>query len=336
LEDHILDGTSLLLSDGPEAAFPRHRRAAYIFREGKVSHDQLSRWSMLGINVVNELLDDRTFLTLAEQTDSSARESGALLALLFNLFSLAESDVRAGNLQNAAARHEESLDVATALGLPIEFYAPMQVDVHAWAGDDEDTRSCANVLIELNTAAGIAHPVCSGARRALATLHLGAGRYRDALKATEFVHTGSPFGYTSNVLPLAIEAATRSNECQLAESLVLRLESRARASGSPWGLGLAARSRALIPGGPEADAMYQRAIGLLAKTLVARDLAYVQLLYGEWLRRENRRVDARVQLHAAHNFFVTMGAKAFARRAEIELLATGERVRPRTVTRQPI
>ena len=101
----------------------------------------------------NELLDDHTFSALAEQTDRSARESGALFALLFNLYSLAESDVRAGDLQNAAARHDESLDVALALGLPVEFYVPMRVDVHAWAGDEELTRSCASTLIQLNTAA---------------------------------------------------------------------------------------------------------------------------------------------------------------------------------------
>jgi DNA-binding CsgD family transcriptional regulator len=334
LEDDLLDGTSLLFSDGPAAAFPRYRRAADIIREGSFSHDQLSRWSLLGITVANELLDDRTFLTLAEQTDRSARESGALLALLFNLFSLSESDVRAGNLQNASARHEESLDVAAALGLPIEFYLPMKADVHAWAGDEEMTRSCANVLIELHSAAGIAQSPMLWSRRALATLHLGAGRYGDALEATEFVHTQSPFGFTSMLLPLAIEAAARSNELGLAESLVMRLDGRARASGRPWALGLAARSRALLSGGPEAEEMYQSAIGLLADTLVARDLAYAQLLYGEWLRRENRQLDARVQLKAAHDFFVAMGAKAYARRAEAELLATGGHVRSRTVVQR--
>ena len=275
MDDHLLDGTSLLLLEGPEAAFPRYRMAADIIRHGKVSHDQLARWSMLAINAANELLDDRTFLTLAEQTDRSARETGALLALLFNLGALAESDVRAGNLQKAAARHEEFLDVAAAVGLLVEFYVPMNVDVHAWAGDEEMTRSCAKTLIELNSAVGIGQAVF-WSRRALAILHLGAGRYGEALEATDIVHTQSPFGYTSLLLPLAIEAAARSNENELAESLALRLDARAKASGSPWALGLTARSKALLSVGPEAEAMYRSAIGLLAETLVTRDLAYAR------------------------------------------------------------
>jgi len=330
VEDDLLDGTSLLLSEGPHTAFPRYRRAAEILGEGKISHDQLSRWSVLGLTAANELLDDRAYLALSEQTDRAARESGALTSLLFNLFALAECHTRAGDLQGAVARHDESLDVAAALGLPMELYAPMRVNVHAWTGDEELTRSCASTLIELNSSIGIAKFVL-WSYRALATLHLGAGRYEDALSATEFVHTESPIAYTSSVLPLAIEAAARSNQRKLAESLALRLDARARASGSLWALGLAAQSKALVSVGSEADEMYQSAIAMLAKTLVKRDLSYARLLYGEWLRRENRRVEARVQLQAANEFFVAMGAKAFAQRAEAELLATGERARPRRV-----
>jgi DNA-binding CsgD family transcriptional regulator len=229
------------------------------------------------------------------------------------------------------ARHDESLDVAAALGLPLELYTPMRVNVHAWAGDDELTRSCASALIELNSTIGIAKFVL-WSYRALATLHLGAGRYNDALTATEFMHAQSPLAYTSNVLPLAIEAAVRSNEHELAKSLVLRLDARASASGTPWALGLAAQSRALLSDGPKAEGLYQSAIKMLAKTLVKRDLACARLLYGEWLRREGRRVDARVQLKDAHEFFVEMGATAFALRAEAELLATGERASPRKIS----
>ncbi len=208
----------------------------------------------------------------------------------------------------------------------------MSAEARAWAGDEEPTRTYAAQLIELNTAFSVAIPVFQG-YHALAILHLGAGQYRQALEATEYVHTQSPFGFTSQTLPLAIEAATRSNEQELATSLLLRLDERAKASGNPWALGLAAQSRALLSVGSEAEQMYKSALAHLSQTLVTRDLAYARLLYGEWLRRENRRVDAREQLRLAHEFFVTMGAKDFAKRAEAELLATGERVRPRAVDR---
>lgn len=208
----------------------------------------------------------------------------------------------------------------------------MSAEVHAWAGDEEQTKTYANLLIELNSAVGIAVPVIQG-YHALAILHLGAGRYREALEATKYVHTQSPFGWTSQSLPLAIEAAARSNEHELAKSLLLRLDVRAQASGSPWALGLAAQSRALLSVGPETEHMYQSALAHLSQTLVTRDLAHARLLYGEWLRRDNRRVDAREQLRPAHEFFLMMGAKEFAKRTEAELLATGERVRPRTVDR---
>ena len=334
LEDHLLDGTSQLVLEGPEIAFPRYRLAAELLREGTVTHDQIARWSVFGIAVANELLDDRTYQAWAERCDRSARENGALVVLLFNLFALAESDLRAGDLLSASARYEEALDVAAVTGLPAadELYPPMSAEARAWAGDEEPTRTYAAQLIELNTAFSVAIPVFQG-YHALAILHLGAGQYRQALEATEYVHTQSPFGFTSQTLPLAIEAATRSNEQELATSLLLRLDERAKASGNPWALGLAAQSRALLSVGSEAEQMYKSALAHLSQTLVTRDLAYARLLYGEWLRRENRRVDAREQLRLAHEFFVTMGAKDFAKRAEAELLATGERVRPRAVDR---
>ena len=332
LEDHLLEGTALLVSDDPEIAFPRYRQAAELLREGTISHDQMSRWSLLGSVVAGELLDDRTQQAWVERSDRSARDNGALFALLLNLFALAEGDTRAGDLLRATARYEEALDVAAAIGLPAQFYQPMCAEILAWAGDEEPTRTYAAQLIELNSAAGIAVPVIMG-YRALAILHLGAGRYSEAVEATTYVHAQSPFGWTSPALPLAIEAAARSNEPELAESLLRRLDGRATASGTPWALGLAARSRALLSEGVEAERMYRSALEYLSHTLVPRDLAHARLLYGEWLRRENRRLDARDHLRAAHEFFATMGAKGFAQRAEGELLATGEQARPRTVDR---
>ena len=334
LEDHLLDGTSRLVSDGPEIAYRHYRQAAEHLSKGTISNEQIARWSTFGSCAVNEVLDDRAFRAWVERIDRSARDNGALSVLLFNLFGLAQNDMRVGDLLRAKARYEEALDVAAAIGLPAELYPPMSAEAHAWAGDEDPTRTYVSQLIELNTAAGLGVPVIMG-YHALAVLHLGAGRYREALEATEYVHTQSPFGWTSQSLPLAIEAAARSNEHALAESLLLRLDRRATASDTPWAMGLAAQSRALLSDGSEAEKMFTSAIRYLSLTLVTRDVFYARLLYGEWLRRENRRVDARKELRAAHEFFTTMGAKGFAKRAEAELLATGERARTRTIEATP-
>jgi DNA-binding CsgD family transcriptional regulator len=248
--------------------------------------------------------------------------------LLFNLFGLIEADVRAGDLQSAAAQCDEAEDVAAAIGMPAEYFAPMSVEVHAWAGNEALTREYASILIDFMSAVGSGVAVLQG-YHALAVLHLGAGRYREALDATAFVHESSPLGWTSQTLPLAIVAAARSGEREQAQIFRERLAVRAEASGTPWALGLLAQSNALLEDGREAESSFESAIGFLRQTFVPRDLAHARLLYGEWLRRENRQVDAREQLRAAYEFFTSMGANAFAKRAQAELLATGESVRSR-------
>src|ERR1700688_4858003 len=132
-------------------------------------------------------------------------------------------------------------------------------------------------------------------------------------------------------LPEMVEAGARSGDRVAAETALARLEKRATVSGTPWALGLLARSKALLASDSEAEHLYQRAIEHLEATYVATDLARAHLLYGEWLRRQNRRVDARRSLRRAHEMFEAMGAEAFAERAGIELRATGERAGKRTM-----
>ena len=138
-------------------------------------------------------------------------------------------------------------------------------------------------------------------------------------------------GFTTEALPLAVEAAVRAGQVDKARHALADLEPRALASGTPWALGLLARSRALLTDGPEAETYYLEALGLLQQTTVATDVGRTRLVYGEWLRRQRRRRDARTQLRLAHDFFAEIGAIGFAQRAENELLATGERTRPRSV-----
>jgi DNA-binding CsgD family transcriptional regulator len=164
-----------------------------------------------------------------------------------------------------------------------------------------------------------------------AVLYNGVGRYEDALAPAQQA------GEHPEELPFAwglvelIEAATRSGMPARAGDALQRLSETTRASGSDWALGIEARSRALLSDGETAERLYREAIDRLGRTRVRVALARAHLLYGEWLRREHRRVDARTQLRTAHGMFDAMGAEAFAERARRELAATGERVRKRTV-----
>ena len=328
LEDHLLASTSQLVMDGPLAAVEEYRLAAALMREGELSHDQIAKWSLLGLIVALEFFDDETHRAWAERTDKSARQSGDLLVLIFNLFGLADADLRVGDIASALARYEEVYELGAAIGMSPEHF-PTSLCAQAWAGNEEVTRESAALFIDVLAEFGTGVAEIYG-NYALAVMHLAAGRYREALEATQRVPKYTPLASDCyQLLPLAIEAAVRSGEHDLADSLVRTLESRAVAANSAWGLGLLARSRALLASETESEELFETALADLRQTAVTRDLADTQLLYGEWLRRQNRRVDAREQLRAAHGFFTEMGANGFAARAQAELLITGERVRER-------
>jgi len=162
-------------------------------------------------------------------------------------------------------------------------------------------------------------------------LENGHGRYGAALAAARRAHGHDELGLCAWVPVELIEAAVRSGEREVARAALDRLSEHARLSGTDWGLGIEARSRALLSEGRVAEERYLEAIDRLGRSRGAAHLARAHLLYGEWLRRERRRVEARRELRTAHEMLDSMGARAFAARAERELLATGERARKRTV-----
>jgi DNA-binding CsgD family transcriptional regulator len=165
-----------------------------------------------------------------------------------------------------------------------------------------------------------------------ALLYNALGRYEEALTAAERAcHYLEELGLTMLVLPELIEAAIRSGETQRAIDALVELAETARACGTDWALGVEARSRALMSPCDVAEGFYREAIDRLGRTALEIELARAHLLYGEWLRRENRRVDAREELRTAHEMFIAMGAEAFAERTCRELLATGEHARKRSV-----
>jgi ATP/maltotriose-dependent transcriptional regulator MalT len=163
-----------------------------------------------------------------------------------------------------------------------------------------------------------------------AVLYNGLGRYEEALAPARQASEDTPELFVSHgALAELVEAGVRTGNVGLAAAAVERLAVAASASDADWGLGVAARSRALASEGEAAEALYVEAIARLGRTPLRPELARAHLLYGEWLRRENRRIDARAQLHTAHDMLISIGMEAFAERARIELLATGKRVRTR-------
>jgi DNA-binding CsgD family transcriptional regulator len=165
-------------------------------------------------------------------------------------------------------------------------------------------------------------------QRVAAVLYNGLGRYADALAAAEAA-AEDPHG--SSWLPELVEAVVRTGQADRAANALRRLSDRACATGTDWGLGIEARSQALVSDGEAAEALYREAIALLGRTRIRVEVARAYLLYGEWLRRERRRLDAREQLRHAHQLSTEFGVEAFAKRARIELEATGERARKRSV-----
>jgi DNA-binding CsgD family transcriptional regulator len=172
---------------------------------------------------------------------------------------------------------------------------------------------------------------CNIADRAAAILNLGLGRYADATTAAVRATEGNLGPFTSQGLPDLAEAAVRSGQPDLAADALRRLQAATRGCESDWARGVESRTRALLSDADQARTAYDDAVTLLGGTRLRIELARTELLYGEWLRREGQRGDARAQLHSAHETFVDLGMEAFAERARHELLATGEKVRKREV-----
>ena len=237
--------------------------------------------------------------------------------------------ISSGELATAAALLDEIRAAADATGTPAQPYIALQIA--ALRGREAE-------FLELSdTAVNEAEPRGEGfavfvTEHVSAVLYNGLGRY-DAATTALRAHAVDPFytdGSVGTMVEL-IEAAVRSGEPRLAERALGRLAEATQASGTDWALGLESRSRALLSEGEAADELYREAIERLGRTRQRLQLARAHLVYGEWLRRERRRADAREQLRIALQQFTAMGTDAFAGRAERALSATGEHVRKRSV-----
>jgi DNA-binding CsgD family transcriptional regulator len=327
--DLVLDGMATRFTEGPAAGAPLLRRALEAFRsEALDGHEEVMRWLQLCPVVqsltVFELWDDDAFHALATRMERLAREAGALTLLPVALVYLSGVHLFAGEFAAASAMIEEADAIAAATGNAPLVYGALLLG--AWRGVESEAIELIDAGRESATARGEGR-VLALAGYATSVLNNALGRYEAAVDGAQRGSEDDDQGYASRALTELVEAATRCGTPEVAAAALHRLQERTRAAGTDWALGVLARSRALTTEGDGADALYREAIERLERTRMRVELARARLLYGEWLRRENRRVDAREQLRAAHLSFSRTGAEAFAERARRELLATGESVR---------
>jgi DNA-binding CsgD family transcriptional regulator len=323
--DLLLDGLVVRFTEGYAAAAPRLERALDAFRHAGLND---VGWCWLACHVAMDLWDDEACAQLVGDLIQTARDTGALAALPFALNYVSAHQIFAGEFSAAEELIEEA-EAITAATRNARI-ADFSVLLAAWRGDRARTFDLREASIQDATERGEGF-VFEVAEWAAAVLHNGLGEYGLALVAAQQALEQDELGFAVWVLPELIEAAARTGGPIVAASALERLTERTCLSSSDWALGIDARSRALLSDGRLAEDLYLEAIDRLGRSRVTVHLARAHLIYGEWLRRENRRVDARERLRAAYNMFDTMGAEAFAERARRELVATGEKVRRRTV-----
>ncbi|HEV3318712.1 MAG TPA: LuxR C-terminal-related transcriptional regulator, partial [Solirubrobacteraceae bacterium] len=327
--DLLLGGLALLISDGPSVGAPGLKRALRALRDEEIATEEDIRWLWLAALAAAFIWDYESYEALAVRQIQVARNLGALTMLPLALGTRSGVHLFAGELPAAASLIEESDALAMATHGRINQYVPLPLA--AFRGQEDEVkrlvRSSTKDFVDTGEGMGL-----TMAQWASAVLSNGLARYEDALDAaTQAAEYPHELWFSNWVAVELIEAASRTGEIERASDALGRLSSTARAGASDWGLGVEARSRALLSHGESAERLYAEAIERLGRTPLRLDLARARLLYGEWLRRERRRSDAREQLRTALEMFTAMGVEAFGGRAERELLATGERVRKRSV-----
>jgi DNA-binding CsgD family transcriptional regulator len=331
--DVLLDALALRLTEGYAPAAPLLTRALELGLALDVANDEVDRWRWLATGrgsaiVALELWDAESAHAMAAVQAQFARDTGAPVYLQFALNSLATTHLLAGELTTAARLIEEDRLIAEVTGNPPVGYAAMALA--AWQGQEAPASELIEATSRAATARGLGRMV-NFAAYASSVLYNGLGRHDLARDAARRAFVRDELGYGPVVVPELAEAAARTGDEALVRTALDWLSERTRVTPSEWALGIEARVRALLSEGEAAERRYRESIAHLRRTPVRVELARAHLLYGEWLRRERRRLDAREQLHRAHDLLATMGIGAFAERARRELEATGKTARKRTV-----
>jgi DNA-binding CsgD family transcriptional regulator len=331
LADLLLDGLALLVTDGPAAAGPALREAISAFADPDVPVADRLRWSWW-VPVASLPLWDGEGYRLIVPPLQLARNVGELDQLPMLLNVLAVATALRGDLAAAAALIAEADAAREATAARLVPYAAMVLA--AFRGSQAEAVPLIEATLEQAASAGQGAAV-TWAHWVTAVLHNGLGHYQEALVAAGQA-AGHRLAHLSMwALPELVVAAARTGNTALARDALDQLSEWTQAGQTDWGLGVEARSRALLSEGEAADRLYREAIDRLGRTGMRPDLARAHLLYGEWLRRQRRRAEARVHLRTAHGLLDAMGMEGFAARARHELRATGETARRRSVATTP-
>ncbi|MFJ3416025.1 ATP-binding protein [Streptomyces sp. NPDC086082] len=327
--DLLLDGLAAATTDGYAAGAPMLRHALSTLRCGGFTVEQSLGWLPFACRMAHNVWDFDSWSSLSAKLVRLARETGTLSVLPSALLLRLANRVFAGDLDDAASLAMEAVTIGEATGSHfLAHYGAMVIE--PWRGRETETLRAIGTITGDRTLSGEGKSL-TAPQWALSVLYNGLGRYEEARVAAE---KGCAYpqelGLALSSLPELVEAAARSGRRDLAIDAADRLSAIARASGTAWAAGTAAAARALVSEGEAADALYREAIARLESTQVRTACARTRLLYGEWLRREDRGTEAREQLTRAHEFLDRAGAEAFAERARRELEATGETVRGRT------
>jgi DNA-binding CsgD family transcriptional regulator len=327
--DLLLDGLAVLHTDGYPAGKPILKRALRAFRSDELSSQEGIRWLSAACRAAMDLWDDESWFVLSARNVQLTRDAGALTVLPRALNLRAGVHLYSGHLAAAEELAEEAHEVSAAIAHPNVPYLRLNLAAHR--GQQEETLRLIATSERDAVVRGEGRMIALG-KYTTAVLYNGLGRYDDALaaarQATEYPDDFAFFWW--GLLEL-IEAAVRCGKTELAVDALSWLSESTAPSGTDWALGVEARSRALVTEGDAAARLYRQAIERLERTRLRVYLARAHLLYGEWLRRERRRLDAREQLRRAHELFTQFGMEAFAERARVELEATGAHARRRTV-----
>jgi DNA-binding CsgD family transcriptional regulator len=322
----LLEGLARMHTDGRAVAIPILQRAANAVAQ--MPEEDVLRWGWIAPMASHVIWDSDGSTAIYERLARIVRGAGALVELPVYLTSLALDKVWNGDLAGARLLIAEADTVAAATGSQLPPVAALRL--LSMQGREADASTLIAATIEQATARGQGLAV-RVAQWAAAVLYNGLGRYEEAAAAARQVTANDLDPYPQMwALPELVEAAARVGETDVARSALDRLAEMTQPAGTDWGLGTEVRSRALLSDGENADLLYREAIERFGRTGLLPELARAHLVYGEWLRREGRRSDAREQLRTAHHMFAAIGMEAFAERTRRELVATGETVRKRS------
>jgi ATP/maltotriose-dependent transcriptional regulator MalT len=317
----LLDGLSLLTTDGQAAATPTLQRAAVALAD--MSVEDVLRWGWMAQSASVTVWDDEGWRAISDRQVQLLRDAGALAELPIQLSALGMAQAGMGDFVGAAELAAEADSVAAATG---SMFAPFTL-LRLLGLQGRESEAAPTIRQAATGPPGVA----IFAHWAAAVLYNGLCRYEVAVSSAREA-TSNPFDHLVSVraLPELVEAAVRTGDVAGAREAMHSLAEATQPSGTDLAIGIEARSRALLCDGAEADGLFRTAIDRLSLTRNRPELARAHLLYGEWLRRKRQPTVARDHLHAAHDMASVMGMEAFAERARRELVATGEKVSKQT------